>query len=463
MKKKNWITKIRNRGVKPTGKNNASVKPPEKTDDRMPAGDRVRMVISPILIPAMVEVSRPRMVEPFGVEFQISHRPKKLEDQSDESEFRALHVAADHSGCGWWRLHEIEDIINYSKKGVVVNTGLVFPREFFLSVKFDVIRLQRQLGDIRYKYWKSVKEMFKETGTNTRLVYEIDDLVTANGLPDYNEAKKSFSTDEVQRSLHDMLDVVDEFFVVSPYMRSMYRRHHQSVDISVLPNFSSRGWFDGYFDLDRRMKAFDVHKKRPRVLISGGATHSNIGDFALYSKNDYTNVVDAIISARKDFEFVFMGTQPNAFRSFFENGDMVYVPWAPLYIYPQVLNSLDIQCSVAPLAVNDFNRSKSSIKWQEACYEGFGFAGQDIEPYSDARHRFKVGSELIDLLKDMTKDEQTYQEEIEYNRKQADRYWIDDKIDDIITIYKTPYGDERRRGIKWFVDLNPAQFGVPKK
>jgi len=63
----------------------------------------------------------------------------------------------------------------------------------------------------------------------------------------------------------------------------------------------------------------------------------------------------------------------------------------------------------------------------------------------------------------MTKDEQTYQEEIEYNRKQADRYWIDDKIDDIITIYKTPYGDERRRGIKWFVDLNPAQFGVPKK
>ena len=93
---------------------------------------------------------------------------------------------------------------------------------------------------------------------------------------------------------------------------------------------------------------------------------------------------------------------------------------------------------------------------------GFGFCGQDLEPYAAARNRFTVGSEMMDLVKKITKDEQSYQEEIEYNRKQAENYWLDDKIDDIITLYKTPYGDEKRKEIKWFVDLNPAQFHIQK-
>lgn len=93
---------------------------------------------------------------------------------------------------------------------------------------------------------------------------------------------------------------------------------------------------------------------------------------------------------------------------------------------------------------------------------GFGFAGQDLDPYADARNKFKVGAELIDILKSITKDEQSYQEEIEFNRKNAEKYWLDDKIDDIITIYKTPYADPKRESIKWFVDLNPAQFHIQK-
>ena len=282
-------------------------------------------------------------------------------------------------------------------------------------------------------------------------------------MPTYNEAKQAFSDDETVVSLHKMLDLVDEMTVVSPYMRQLYRKHHQSTKISVIPNFASRAWFDGRFDLEHRMKMYDKHKKRPRILLSGGATHINPYDHSLYGETDYTKCVDAIISARKDFEFVIMGVMPPVFRAFLESGEMTYIPWANLPDYPRRLNELDIQCSIAPLSVNDFNRAKSSIKWQEACYMGFGFAGQDLEPYADARHKFNVGAELIDILKSITKDEQSYQEEIEFNRKNADKYWLDDKIDDIITIYKTPYGDPKRKEIKWFVDLNPAQFYIQKK
>lgn len=461
-KKKN--RKFLERKIAEKKKENAGREPFMKKDGVAPKyiPDRIRQIISPITMPVMYNVWCPYLMQPFGVEFMIQHGVHEMEDQQKKEEFRALHVAADHAGCGWWRFHEIEDIVNYSKRGHIINTELKFPKQFYLSVKFDTIRLQRQVGPGRPEYWKEIKDMFRETNTKTRLVFEIDDVIARGKLPNFNEAKKTFDEEDVQKSLHDMLDVVDEMIVCSPYMRKVYRGYHQTVDISVIPNFASRGWFDGFYDLEKRMRHYDKHKHRPRILLMGGATHVDPSQRLIYSENDYTKCVDSIISARKDFEFVIMGVQPNAFRSFVESGEMIYIPWHPQYVYPNALDSLEVQCVIAPLADNDFNRAKSSIKWQESCYMGFGFAGQDLEPYADARNKFTTGVELVDLLKKITKDEETFKEEIEYNRKQADKYWLDDKIDDIITIYKTPYGDPKRKEIKWFLDLNPAQFGVTK-
>ncbi len=459
-KKHKWISKKKNGNVE---KRESFIKKEGKPLVSPMSGDRVRLNISPIIIPALPNVRTPFTDVVHGVEFQVQHAPSKHEDQRNEEEFSALHVAADHAGCGWWRFHEIEDMVNYTKRGYVINSGLRFNREYFMSIGFDAIRMQRQVGPGRFEYWSDIKQMINEMHLKTRLIFELDDIVIGEKMPDYNEAKSAFSDKETVDSLHKMLELVDELTVVSPYMRQLYRKHHQTTKISVIPNFASRSWFDGRFDLDRRMKEYEKHKKRPRILLSGGATHVNPYDHSLYGETDYTKCVDSIISARRDFEFVIMGVLPPVFRAFIESGEMIYVPWANLPDYPRRLNELDVQCSIAPLSVNDFNRAKSSIKWQEACYMGFGFAGQDLDPYAEARHRFNVGEELIDILKSITKDEQSYQEEIEFNRKSADKYWLDDKINDIITIYKTPYGDPKREKIKWFVDLNPAQFYIQKK
>ena len=429
-----------------------------------PVYDRVRRVLSPIVFPTLPNVWCPYMWVPYGIECRVIKGTGKLEEPKKESKPRFLHVAADHSGCGWWRLHELEDISNYGNHGRILNMDLAPAIEYFIIAnRFDAIKMQRQLGDRVYMLWKAIANGLKEQGCKTRLIYELDDVIAAGYIPDYNESKKSFERPEIQKSLHDMLDLVDELFVCSEKMRSVYRKFHQSVDISVVPNFSSKGWFDGFYDLEKRMRWYDRNRRRPRGLISGGATHTSAMSRMVRDRTDYSKVVDAIISARKDFEFVIFGVQPNVFRAFIETGEMKFVPWVSMQNYPATLDSLNVQCSIAPLDDNDFNRAKSSIKWQESCYMGFGFAGQDIDPYAEARHRFHDGDELISMLKDMTKDDQTFQEEIEYNRLQADKYWIDDKIDDILTLYKTPYGSKEREAIKWFVDLNPAQFHAQKK
>lgn len=444
----------------PSGSVNVNRKPASGSvvDDLRPVGDIVRFSCVQLALQNMPLASYPRTMIPVGVEFRISHGRDPVEDQSSEKEHRFLHVAADHSGCGWWRLHEVEDRMNYGKKATVINTSLRFPKEYFAGVKFDAIRLQRQLGLLNFNYWQMIRQLINELNLKTRMIYEIDDVVVMNNIPSFNESKSGFESDDVQKSMRDILDLCDEFFVVSPYMKEIYHKFHRKIPISVIPNFASRAWFDGFYDFDRRMNRFDVHRKRPRVLLSGGATHVNPYDRSLYGDSDYSHVVDAIISARKDFEFVIMGVQPNVFRSFVENGEMLFCGWRTPYDFPRTMNELDVQCSIAPLANNDFNRAKSSIKWQEACYMGFGFVGQNLDPYFDARNLFTTGDELIDILKTITKDDDAYAEEIKFNRNEAEKYWIDDKIDDFITLYTTPYGDDRRKSIDWFVKNNQDQF-----
>ena len=147
--------------------------------------------------------------------------------------------------CGWWRFHEIEDMVNYTKRGYVINSGLRMNRDYFMSVGFDAIRLQRQVGPGRYEYWADIKQMINELSLKTRLLFEIDDVVIGEKMPNYNEAKAAFSDEDTVKSLHKMLDLVDEMIVVSPYMRQLYRKHHQTTKISVIPNYASRAWFDG--------------------------------------------------------------------------------------------------------------------------------------------------------------------------------------------------------------------------
>jgi phosphopentomutase len=99
---------------------------------------------------------------PHGIEFRITHGTRPVDNRKNGEEFRALHVAADHNGCGWWRLHEVEDIVNYTKRGFILNSGLRLPREYFLSVKFDAIRLQRQLCEQLYEYCRIARKILKD-------------------------------------------------------------------------------------------------------------------------------------------------------------------------------------------------------------------------------------------------------------------------------------------------------------
>ena len=420
--------------------------------------DKVMITWKPIRIPRLIPIPFPYVRPTGGV--QVSVIPQVANPQTLSGKKptvpRIIHFSADHSGCGFWRYGMLEDFLNYNGKAVVSNLNLMINAADFWNSNFDAVRLQRQSSPIQYEYFKVLRKFFDVNKLKTKMIYEVDDIIIGDKLPDFNKARDAFTKPEIQSACKGIMDLCDEFTVVSPYMRDMYLSFTDNKNITVIPNYATRGWFDGFYNLEKRMKNFDINKKRPRVMLSGGGTHYDMQNPNRYAPNDYKHMLDDIVSTRFDFKYVWLGTYPISLKPFIDNGDMEFHPWVSLLDFPRVIDELGCQVSLAALESNDFNRAKSFIKLQEACYEGIPFVGQNLEPYHGALHKFDAGSEAMDHIRSICKDESVYASECSSHRDKASEYWLDDHYEGILKVYTTPYGDPSRK--PFLGTLNKDQF-----
>ena len=406
----------------------------------------------PTVSPANIPVPT-IMAMPFGAEMRVTHKRKSLKPRNDNK--RIIHYSADYAGCGWWRFGLLEQIANYSQKAHIMNTSILVDPfcESFWNDGIKAVRIQRQVTNESYRYFRDLRRVIEGRKLKTRLIYEIDDIVIGGLMPSYNLSKMMFERDHIQRNLKDNIMLCDEFTVCSKYMKELYQDFVPSANITVIPNYATKAWFGHIFDRDYNARKFEENRKRPRVLLSCSGSHYVQWDINPYNENDYSHVSDDIISSRKDFEYVWLGTYPNVMKPFIESGEMVHVGWSSPMDFPWIIKQLGCQVSIAALADNDFNKAKSSIKYQEACYAGLPFVGQNIECYKMAPHLFNTGAELVDQIKSIVADETIYMNEVDAATKAADAYWMDDKIDDILKIYDTPFADPTRNA-EWFVKVN---------
>jgi hypothetical protein len=61
--------------------------------------------------------------------------------------------------------------------------------------------------------------------------------------------------------------------------------------------------------------------------------------------------------------------------------------------------------------------------------------------------RFQRGSELIDQLKFLTKNENNYMKYSKKAREYADSMWLDDHLDEFVELYYTKFGDTTRKAL----------------
>lgn len=392
-------------------------------------------------------VSSPFGTNPFNNPFAATPQPKPKPEQPREMSLpRVVNYLADYSGCGHWRIIWPEQILNANQQMVSQsNTCMVFDPRWYENVK--AVKIQRQATSEQKKFIEYLKTIQKQH--NFKLIYEVDDVVFKECIPDYNKFKFAFDTDEVRQNCIDIINMVDEVTVTCDYMRNLYREKTGKQEITVIPNFPPFFWMGYLFNHSRICNNLDKHYKKPRILYTGSGAHYDVEN-KTGGKDDFEHVLKAIIDTRHKYQWIFMGAFPPPLLPYVKSGEIEFHPWQPLYAYPKKIYDLNINLMIAPLQDNPFNRAKSDIKYIEACILGIPVICQDICTYKDAMLKFNSGEELLDKIDSTLKNKPKYRVMSTEMRKIGETRFLEsvENVGCVYESYTTSYNSPERKYLK---------------
>lgn len=380
---------------------------------------------------------------PFQPAFAAPAAPQQIVPQPPEASLpRVVQYAADLSGCGFWRMLWPEHYLNAQGKALVHTSTIMTVQDSMYS-GLQAVRVQRQATQQQLEFVKYLKQL--QNQFKFRLLYEIDDVVFKEDIPDYNKFKFAFDNDETRRIVTEIMNLCDEVTVTNDFMRDYFRSKLGKREVTVIPNFPPEWWCGQYFNPRRNQDLLQKHKKKPRILYAGSGAHFDVEN-KTGLKDDFEHVVKAIIDSRHKYQWVFMGAAPMQIIPYIQRGEIEFHPWQTLYDYPKKIFELGVQMMVAPLQDNNFNKCKSDIKYIEACAYGLPVACQDLCTYKDAPIKFKSGEEMLFKIEDTLRRTNAYVERQHEYRKTAESRFLErnNNVDCYMELFTTLYGSNQR-------------------
>lgn len=355
---------------------------------------------------------------------------------------RAINYYADYSGCGFWRMIWPEHLLNAHNNLVMHgSTVMIFDKNFYRNT--EAVRIQRQATDHQKFFVQHLKALSKEMGF--RLIYEIDDLVFHEDIPEYNKFKPAFTDPSIRKNCQEIMDMCDEITVTCDFMKHYYMEKTGHTNITVIPNYPPKWWMGNFYDEKRISQNFDANQNKPRILYAGSGAHFDVEN-RVGQNDDFAHINKVIVDTIDKYQWVFLGAFPLPLMHFVKAKKIEYHPWSQLYAYPEKIFNLNVNMMVAPLQDNTFNKAKSDLKYIEACCYGLPIACQDIETYRNAPIRFKTADEMIDRIDETMAKKGKYMNMCAKNRKYAETRFLEnpENIGKYVELYTLPYGSSDR-------------------
>lgn len=356
---------------------------------------------------------------------------------------RALTYLADYGGCGYYRCMAPDFLLNLYQKAVIVeSTAMILDPRFYQTV--ETIKFQRQATPPQRDFIKSLRTLASEA--KKKLIYEIDDVVFAEDIPLYNRNRVAFTPKEIQDCIKEILSMMDEITVTCDYFKEYMIEKSGNKNVTVIPNYLAKGWFDRYYNLWDLQKRFEKNKKRPVIAIFASGTHVDVLN-KVNQQDDFAPVVPWIARTIKDFDWRFYGSFPLPLKHLVDNGSIKFFPWVQLPDFAETMAKSGAQLTFASLQDNHFNRCKSNIKLIEAGALGLPCICPDMVTYKDAFLKYRTGDEFIDLIQHTLKNQVNYTEQCKKARAYAENFWLDDEPNLMkhYEAYFTPFGSKERK------------------
>jgi hypothetical protein len=299
-----------------------------------------------------------------------------------------ITYTCDSSGCGHIRAIWPNMILSaWKHRAMTFNfTSLpLFVTQPSFYEHFAFVKFQRSATNDQLKIFEYfVKNIRNRTGTG--VLYESDDNLF--DIPDSNFASRYYR--ERKSNIEKMLSMVDGITVSTPYLKTAYRKYNKNI--SVIKNHLPKCLWGNV----KQPKAEQPEKIR--IVYPGSQNH--FSQDPNDDRGDMGKVLINFIKKTKDlYEWIFIGGCPLSLKD-----DVKYIPWVNIIKYPSFLKNMDFDIGIAPLDINEFNKSKSDLKMLEFVVCGACGIYTDIEPYKKATNKAKTEEEFVSLIENLASD-----------------------------------------------------------
>lgn len=310
-----------------------------------------------------------------------------LKINNDDKKNLVLFYLADNSGCSHVRCRFFADYINANDFGIKAVILPVYTLDPMILSQTKAIIWQKPCTYHHLQIVQKYKGFQNKFGF--KMVYEVDDLFFKSpfrdqALPEYNMSfvrrKQANVDEEVEDALHQILPLFDTIMCSTDYLKKVISQKYSLDNVVTVRNTVPRF----LWSCDKR-KPIESDIKKPTLLYSGASGHYMNPVPADPSKNrpeipgsfgdwDQAWREWIIKNVKEDkIDLKLMGDFPWFFQ---EIGPKIqFIPWTNSYNYPRRCWSTGADFQLAPLVDNEFNRSKSALRFYESSIAGMGFFG----------------------------------------------------------------------------------------